>query len=103
MNENKDRILMGLLFIIAGILFFGETMGQYNFNFALFIRNYWPVLLIIYGLHVLLQNSKFWFLVPLLLIVLSAYLIYYLINYQPMYISPNFRERIFDFNNLPFR
>lgn len=103
MNKNKDRILMGLLFIAAGILFFGETMGQYNLNFLLLLRNYWPVLLIIYGLHVLLQNSKFWFIVPLLIIMLTVYFIYYLVNYQPVPIFPNFRDRIFDFNNLPFR
>jgi len=103
MTENRDRTILALFFIIAGVIFFGETMGQYNFNFSLFIRNYWPILLIIYGLHILLQNSRFWFIVPLLMIGFSAYLIYYLVNNNPIYFIPNFRDRIFDFRNLPFR
>jgi len=103
MTENKDRTLLGLIFIIFGILFFGETLGYYQFSFSLLLRNYWPVLLIIYGLHILLQNSRFWFIVPLLIIVVSAYFVYYLVNYEPVRFMPNFRDRIFDFQNLPFR
>jgi hypothetical protein len=81
----------------------GDTLGEYNFNIFFFIRSYWPVLLIIFGFHILLQKSSLWFIVPIIVIGLALYLIYMLVNQQPFYFVPQIRMRIFDFNNLPFR
>ncbi|RCW54670.1 MULTISPECIES: LiaF transmembrane domain-containing protein [Halanaerobium] len=103
MTDNRDRSLIALILIFAGIIFLGDSLGEYNFNIFLFIRSYWPVLLIIFGLHILLQKSSFWFIVPIIVIGLSLYLIYLLVNQQPFYFIPQMRMRIFDFNNLPFR
>ncbi|ADQ15422.1 LiaI-LiaF-like domain-containing protein [Halanaerobium hydrogeniformans] len=101
MTDNRSQNILGLILIITGIIFLGETLGIYQFNLALFIRSYWPVLLIIYGLHVLLQNSSFWFIVPLLIIIAAGFLIYLLINHGPVPQMPMFRHRMFNFGNLP--
>mgnify|MGYP006301926529 CR=1 FL=1 len=103
MTDNRDRTLLALILIFAGIIFLGDSLGEYNFNIFFFIRSYWPVLLIIYGIHILLQNSNLWFIVPLVIIGLSLYMIYNLVNQQPFYFMPQIRMRIFDFKNFPFR
>ncbi|MFP4021927.1 MAG: LiaF transmembrane domain-containing protein [Halanaerobium sp.] len=103
MTDNRDRILIAVILIFAGIIFLGDTLGKYNFNIIFFLRSYWPLLFIIFGFHILLQKSRFWFLVPLVVIGISLYLIYMLVNQQPFYFMPQFRMRIFDFKNLPFR
>ena len=103
MTNNRDRSLTALILIFAGIIFLGDTLGKYNFNIIFFLRSYWPVLLIVFGFHILLQKSKLWFIVPLIVTVLFLYLIYMLVNQQPFYYIPQFRMHIFDFKNLPFR
>jgi hypothetical protein len=103
MTDNRDRSLIAIILIFAGIIFLGDTIGEYNFNIFFFIRSYWPVLLIIFGFHILLQKSSLWFIVPIIVIGLALYLIYMLVNQQPFYFVPQIRMRIFDFNNLPFR
>ncbi|MGP3777900.1 LiaF transmembrane domain-containing protein [Halanaerobium saccharolyticum] len=103
MTDNRDRSLIAIILIFAGIIFLGDTLGEYNFNLFFFLRSYWPVLLIIFGFHMLLQNSSFWFVVPVIVIGLALYLIYMLVNQQPFYFMPQIRMRIFDFDNLPFR
>jgi hypothetical protein len=103
MTDNRDRSLIALILIFAGIIFLGDTLGEYNFNIFLFLRSYWPVLLIIFGFHILLQKSSFWFIVPIIVIGLALYLIYMLVNQHPFYFVPQIRMRIFDFDNLPFR
>lgn len=103
MTDNRDRSLIAIILIFAGIIFLGDTLGEYNFNIFFFIRSYWPVLLIIFGFHILLQKSSLWFIVPIIVIGLALYLIYMLVNQQPFYFVPQLRMRIFDFNNLPFR
>jgi len=103
MTDNRDRSLIAIILIFAGIIFLGDTLGEYNFNIFFFIRSYWPVLLIIFGFHILLQKSSLWFIVPIIVIGLALYLIYMLVNQQPFYFVPQIRMRIFDFNNLPFR
>ncbi len=103
MTDNRDRSLIAIILIFVGIIFLGDSLGEYNFNIFFFIRSYWPVLLIIFGFHILLQKSNLWFIVPIIVIGLSLYVIYMLVNQQPFYFIPQFRMRIFDFNNLPFR
>lgn len=103
MTDNRDRTLIAVILIFAGIIFLGDTLGKYNFNIFFFLRSYWPLLLIIFGFHILLQKTKFWFIVPTLIAGLSIYLIYLLINQQSFYFIPKMRMKIFDFNNLPFR
>lgn len=103
MTDNRDRSLIAIILIFAGIIFLGDTLGEYNFNLFFFLRSYWPVLLIIFGFHMLLQNSSFWFVVPVIVIGLALYLIYMLVNQQSFYFMPQIRMRIFDFDNLPFR
>jgi hypothetical protein len=103
MTDNRDRSLIAIILIFIGIIFLGDSLGEDNFNIFFFIRSYWPVLLIIFGFHILLQKSNLWFIVPVIVIGLALYIIYMLVNQQPFYFIPQFRMRIFDFNNLPFR
>lgn len=102
MTDNRDRSLAAVILIFTGIIFLGESLGQYNFNLFFFLRSYWPLLLIIFGFHILLQKSKFWFLVPLTVICLALYLIYMLVNQEPSSFIPNFRMHIFNFKAFPF-
>ncbi|SDJ07381.1 hypothetical protein SAMN04515654_12619 [Halanaerobium congolense] len=103
MTDNRDRSLIALILIFAGIIFLGDSLGKYNFNIFFFLRSYWPVLLIIFGFHILLQKTKFWFIVPTIIILAAGYLIYLLLNNQSFYFMPQIRMRIFNFKNLPFR
>lgn len=103
MTDNRERKLIAIILIFAGIIFLGDTLGEYNFNIFFFLRSYWPVLLIIFGFHMLLQNSGFWFLVPVAVIVLGLYMVYMLVNGQPLYFIPQMRMKIFEFNDFPFR
>jgi hypothetical protein len=103
MTDNRDRSLIAIILIFTGIIFLGDTLGKYNFNIFFFLRSYWPLLLIIFGFHTLLQKTKFWFIVPVVVALLSIYLIYLLVNQQSFYFIPQMRMRIFNFNNLPFR
>jgi len=103
MTDNRDRSLIAIILIFAGIIFLGDSLGEYNFKLIFFLRSCWPLLLIILGFHILLQKSRFWFIVPLAVIGLSFYLIYMLVNQQPFYFMPQFRMRIFNFNSFPFR
>ncbi|WP_089861227.1 LiaF transmembrane domain-containing protein [Halanaerobium salsuginis] len=103
MNKNRDRTLLALCLILFGVLFLGANLGQYTFSFFWFMHTYWPILVIILGFHVLLQESKFWFLVPLLLIILTVWLTYYLSSQPSFNISPNFRQHFFYFKEGPFR
>ena len=101
MTDNRDRTLIALILIFAGIIFLGDTLGEYRFNIFLFVRSYWPALLIIFGFHILLQKSSLWFLVPLIVIGLSLFVIYNLVNHQPFYFRPQPGIKFFNFNNLP--
>lgn len=102
MTNNRDRILAATILIFSGIIFLGDSLGQYNFNIFFFLQSYWPLLLIIFGFHILLQKNKFWFIVPLIIAGLSLYLIYLLVNQQSFYFIPQIRMKIFNFKNLPF-
>ncbi|MFP4199228.1 MAG: LiaI-LiaF-like domain-containing protein, partial [Halanaerobium sp.] len=53
MTDNRDRSLIAVILIFAGIIFLGDTLGEYNFNIFFFLRSYWPLLLIIFGFHIL--------------------------------------------------
>jgi len=103
MTDNRDRSLVALILIFAGLIFLGDSLGKYNFNIFFFLRSCWPVLLIIFGFHILLQKTKFWFIVPTVIILSAVYLIYLLMNNQSFYFMPQIRMKIFDFRNLPFR
>ncbi|TDO77754.1 hypothetical protein DFR79_13122 [Halanaerobium saccharolyticum] len=103
MTDNRDRSLIAIILIFAGVIFLGDSLGEYNFNLIFFLRSYWPALLIVFGFHILLQKSRFWFIVPLVVIGLSLYLIYMLVNQHPFYFMPQLRMRIFNFNSFPFR
>jgi hypothetical protein len=103
MTDNRDRSLVAVILIFAGIIFLGDTLGKYSFNIFFFLRSYWPLLLIIFGFHILLQKTKFWFIVPATVAVLSIYLIYLLINQQSFHFIPQLRMKIFNFKDSPFR
>ncbi|RCW49959.1 MULTISPECIES: LiaI-LiaF-like domain-containing protein [unclassified Halanaerobium] len=76
--DSKKRLLIGIILIAFGVIFLGESMGKYSFDFIWFIGNFWPVLLIIAGMHMILLNSKLWWIIPALLIIFTIYFIYFL-------------------------
>lgn len=100
MTNNRDRSLIALILILVGVIFLGETIGFYNFSIIFFLRSYWPGLLIIFGFHILLQNNKFWYIVPLIVTGLAIYMLYMLYTGKPFYFRPNFKMRIFNFRHF---
>lgn len=100
MTENRDRTLIAVILIFFGLIFLGDTLGQYNFRIILFLRSCWPAVLIIFGFHILLKESSFWFMIPLIVSGLAVYLIYLLYNNEGIYFIPDFKIRIFNFRHL---
>lgn len=98
--DNKKRLLTGIILIALGAVFLGESMGKYSFDFIWFMRNFWPVLLITAGLHMILLNSKLWWIIPVLIILAAIYLIYFLHQYNGNAFWP---ERFFRFYHFRFR
>ncbi|ADO77884.1 LiaI-LiaF-like domain-containing protein [Halanaerobium praevalens] len=103
MTANKDKILIAIILIFSGIIFLGDSLGQYQFKLFYFLNKYWPVLIIIFGFHILLQNTRLWFLVPLIIVFLALYLIYILVNQSPFQIYHQPRFPFLDFREGPFR
>jgi predicted membrane protein len=88
-NNNRPRIIFGILLIVLGTLFLLDNYNLFDFSIPSFIFK-WQSILIILGAYLLLNNSKdsglilisigliglfpnFW---PLLLVVLGLYIIF---------------------------
>lgn len=88
-NNNRPRIIFGILLIVLGSLFLLDNYNLFDFSIPSFVFK-WQSILIILGAYLLLNNSKdsglilisigliglfpnFW---PLLLVVLGLYIIF---------------------------
>lgn len=98
--DSKKRLLTGIILIAFGAIFLGESMGRYSFDFIWFMRNFWPVLLITAGLHMILLNSKLWWIIPILLIVVAVYFIYFLHQHGG---SVSLKQNFFRYYHFKFR
>ncbi|MCF8002385.1 MAG: DUF5668 domain-containing protein [Halanaerobiales bacterium] len=78
MSEGKidrSQIIIGLLLVCLGLLFLLNTFGYLSWNTWEVLFRFWPVILIIGGLNVLLKNTKMWWIVPILIILIFTGLV----------------------------
>lgn len=68
-NEGKNRsaFIFGLILIGIGLIFLLNTLGIATFRLWYFLSRFWPVLLILFGLNLILKKSKLWWIIPLLI------------------------------------
>lgn len=56
-----NKIVLAVLLIILGLILFlkstGLLPGNYGVSFLEFAKHYWPILLILYGTHVLIKEK----------------------------------------------
>ncbi len=72
MNENKNRsaYIFGLILVGVGLIFLLNTLGIATFRIWYFIIKFWPLILIIIGLNMILKKSKLWWIIPILVLVI---------------------------------
>ncbi|MFW6029591.1 MAG: toast rack family protein [Halanaerobiales bacterium] len=76
-KEKRSQISAGILLIGLGIIFLLNTIGVIRgVNWSLLL-DFWPVIIIIIGLDIILKNTKLWWLTSVVLVslVLALFLI----------------------------
>jgi hypothetical protein len=69
-NNNRSAYIVGLVFIGIGLLFLLNSLGIATFRIWYFITRFWPILLILFGLNLILKKSKLWWVVPILIFII---------------------------------
>ncbi len=69
-NKNRSAYIIGLILIGIGLLFFLNTMGIATFQVWYFLFKFWPVILILIGLNIILKKTALWWIVPILIFVI---------------------------------
>ncbi|MDZ7671619.1 MAG: DUF5668 domain-containing protein [Halanaerobiales bacterium] len=69
-NNNRSAYITGLILIGIGLLFLLNSLGIATFRLWYFITRFWPILLILFGLNLILKKSKLWWVVPILIFVI---------------------------------
>ncbi|GEM_PF-1706347 len=75
-QNRRDSITTGVVFIALGALFLLNTLDILSYNIWQIVLSFWPLLLILLGLNLLVKRTSFWWLTPLFIIVISAALIF---------------------------
>lgn len=52
------QIIWGLLLVILGVLFLGDSLDWFHFDFFEFVGDAWPVVLIIFGGYLIWEKAK---------------------------------------------
>lgn len=53
-ERHSNRIFWGIVFVLFGILFLARNMGYIDLHYA--FRTYWPILLILVGLNIVVKS-----------------------------------------------
>ena len=69
-NKNRSAYIIGLILIGIGLLFLLNTMGVATFQVWYFLFKFWPVILILIGLNIILKKTALWWIVPILIFVI---------------------------------
>jgi hypothetical protein len=54
MKDGSESIFWGLVLVVVGGFFLARNLGYIDFHFA--VKTYWPVILILIGISVLLKS-----------------------------------------------
>ncbi len=93
-QTDRSNVITGIFLICIGILFFLNTFGFLNWRTWQMIFRFWPVILIIWGLNILLKKTGIWWLVPLLIVSLFSFFV--VVSFQNIDIDQiNFLNRFF--------
>ena len=55
--QNRGQLFWGIALITAGLLFFGQRMGWFDFDLGA-LRNLWPILMILAGVNLILVRRN---------------------------------------------
>ncbi|MFP4660608.1 MAG: toast rack family protein [Halanaerobiales bacterium] len=99
-NYNRSQIKWGIILIGLGILFLLSTMGVIrNFNWRALLH-FWPVIIIIIGLNIILKKTPLWWLTPVIFVL--GIIALFFISSSPGYYSYDYSYN-YDFGfNPPF-
>lgn len=70
---NPVRLVVGLAILFIGLLFLGVNIGWWSPAVWMYVVQFWPVLLIIYGVALLLRNAIATLIVALGLLLLLGW------------------------------
>ncbi len=73
---SRSDITFGILLIGTGMLFLLDAFGYLGFDFWSLLKRSWPVFLILLGLNIIFRGTKFWWITPLLLIMIFVGLLF---------------------------
>jgi len=68
-NKNRSAYIVGLILIGIGLLFLLNSLGFASFQIWYFLFKFWPVILILVGLNIILKKTALWWVVPILIFV----------------------------------
>ncbi|HKL13444.1 MAG TPA: LiaF domain-containing protein [Halanaerobiales bacterium] len=69
-SNNRSGYIIGLILIGIGLLFLLNTLGIATFQVWYFLFKFWPVILILVGLNIILKKTALWWIVPILIFVI---------------------------------
>ncbi len=69
-NRNRSAYIMGLFLIGIGLLFLLNSLGIATFRIWYLLSRFWPLILILIGLNIILKKTKLWWIVPILIFVI---------------------------------
>ncbi len=75
-GHNRADITFGIILVGIGGLFLLQSFDIIGFNIWNLLIRSWPLFLILIGLNILLRETKFWWITPLLLIILFGSLFF---------------------------
>jgi len=74
------RWFLGFLLIIIGIIYLGNTFSWWNVSDFAVLWRYWPLLLIIFGIAIIVRRFRFGWIIVLLALIASVFFVYYSIK-----------------------
>jgi len=72
-----DKIVIGTVLIILGILFLFASLNILSWQFVLGLWKLWPLILVLWGLDMIIKESHFLKTVLFLLLILLSFLVYF--------------------------
>lgn len=75
------RFLLGLTFIVVGTVMFLVNMGYTSWSFLFQLLNFWPVLLILFGISLIWEGSIPWWIALIVAAAVLVGIVFLAVNY----------------------